>query len=159
MEQISVITALAIFSLILLSTNRTILDSNSIVITGETRVAATSFSQQIIDEISALSFDETTTNGGAISTAADLTPAGILGKEGGEVTEDDVDDYDGLIRTRTSSRIGTLTAEISVSYADTLSPAQPSSSATYLKRVSIKVHNTQLMTDTLYFSHLYSHHR
>lgn len=158
MQSLMLILAITTFTYISMSSNRKMIEQHDVIIQTEAAIAATAFAQQLVAEISAHSFDEATVGGQTVDSPGDLTGPGDLGYESGETDPDDIDDYNGQSYDFKTDRVDGFSALVKVTYANTTSPAQDDSSPTYLKRIKIKVTNSNFMADSLTLQYLVSYH-
>jgi hypothetical protein len=103
------------------------------------------------------SFDEAT-DSIAVSSLNDLTPAGSLDPESGEVYPNfnDVDDYNGFIKVDSTLPSAVFKATCKVDYVNPNSPEVTSTARTWTKRISITITSIS-MADTVRLSSLYSY--
>ena len=155
-QMILVLGAIVLFSFIIINVHRSILNSTELTLEAECIIAANAVASEMMNEICSKAFDEAT-------VSVDLDEAKIpgsftsLGLEGEAIcadtalvcpTYDDIDDYNGYSRKLWTPRIDTLTANVSVAYADTAKPDLIVYQKTRIKRIEVAVTN-KIFPDTL----------
>ncbi|MBI4535305.1 MAG: hypothetical protein HY708_03440, partial [Ignavibacteriae bacterium] len=112
-------------------------------------ITATTIGRSILREIQARSFDERTVNS-FVSAPDSLTLSAFLGPEVGEVYPafDDVDDFNGHVRTVGTDRLGNLYASVTVNYTTRALAGSVSSARTFLKAVNVNLSGTSPSGDT-----------
>ncbi len=150
------IGAMMLLSILVLRVNNTFQNTSSVLLDSKLGLLATSIATSQIEEISRLSFDESTVSN-AVSSTSSLTPPGSLGPETGEVYPnfDDIDDFNGYTKTD-SSMTAIFNISCSVQYVSSTSPDVVSSSPTWNKKISIFV-SSPSMRDTIKMSTIYSY--
>lgn len=130
--------------------NETILTSKDFSYENEAIIVATSIGKSFIREASMLRFDEFTTTRKTL-LADSLTLANALGAESGEVygSYDDVDDYNGLIRSVPTDRMGNFAVRVNVWYTTTALRGALSSNRSFLKTVETTVYGNRYLRDSL----------
>ena len=110
--------AIAIFGMVLLNTNRRIIEQNSDIIRKEYQYYVLSLAKSYIDEAKAKPFFDETLNGGSPAIPNGFTSGGTLGPEGEAYPNfNDVDDFNGLAETDSTKR-GVFHVSIQVGYVD-----------------------------------------
>ena len=139
------IAAIAIFGMLLVSANQSMMRNNLVTVGNEQEYTAVSLANGIIEEARAAGFDQ--------SNSCDLTGMtlpGALGPETGETYDNlgrsnynDFDDYDGLAFTETTdSGIFDITAE--VYYVTQIDPATALAVPSQHKRLDVTVSGNTL---------------
>lgn len=162
------IMALMLMGRIILSINTTTLDSGFTKDMAEYRITATSLGTSMLEETSALSFDEATTDSTIYATSM-LTTASNLGPDAGETTVndyDDIDDYRNYIRIDTLTNSAVYKTRVLVNYV-TISGSDIVTTTTkgFSKEVVVEVMSDFLVDysktpprpDTLRFKQIYSY--
>lgn len=112
------ILALMLMGRLILTVNRTTLDSGFSKDIAEYRISATSLGTSLMESANALAFDEATVDTFLLSTqSSSLTDTSSFGPDVGETSAalfDDIDDYDGYTRvdTLTNSAIFNITGKV-----------------------------------------------
>lgn len=148
------IGALAILSLLILSTMN-VLRSNYVDMSeSELVITGLSLGQSLIDEIKTKEFDEVEVNGGTIDSPSDLSST--LGPDSGEIVNspdtssshvfssltvfDDVDDYDGYVRLVDTDIAESFTLSSVVEYVSLSDPDNATGGTkTYCKRITVTI--------------------
>ncbi len=150
------IGAMMLLSILVLRVNNTFQNTSSVLLNSKLGLLATSIATSQIEEISRLSFDESTVSN-SVSSLSSLTSPGSLGPEIGETypNYDDIDDFNGYTKTDTSM---TAIFKISckVEYVAPSSPDASSSISTWDKKITITV-SSPSMQDTIRMSTIYSY--
>ncbi len=149
-QMILVIGGLVLFSILIINVNRSISGSEDQEISTEFISTATAVGQSLINEISAKSFDESTTT----NPTADinlLTHADLLGPESGETLEsfNDVDDYNNYFKIEQTPRTGNFDVNVDVNYVNEGNFSSIINTVSRVKRVRVAVKST-FMPDTLF---------
>lgn len=139
------IGAIAIFGLLLVTANQSMMRNNLVTVGNEQEYTAVSLANGIIEEARAARFDESNS-----CTLTGLTMPGALGPEAGEVYNDlgrsnfnDFDDYNGLNFTEaTDSGIFDITAE--VYYVTQIDPSTQLGVRSLHKRMDVTVSGNTL---------------
>jgi hypothetical protein len=164
------ITILAMFllSMIILTTNRGFLMTNTTMIDSRYDILSVSLATSILEDATSVAFDEKTA-GAAVTATSSLTAVSSLGIDGAESSTrpdlfDDCDDYncyktnpklDTLVLQGTTQKI-ILNSYCRVDYVDGNSPNTVSTTQTYHKKISVRVISPG-MTDTVKLSTIYSY--
>lgn len=161
------VVAVMIFGIIGTNLQETILENEASLRTNSTSQEAASVGRALIDEIQTKFFDAANASNKVVRLA-DLTPANSLGKGSWEVypSINDVDDYHNMMFTSpapgvmaTSSTPRALrstegyTVTCRVVYVNPDNPSTTSSTATFAKRVTLRISNTY-SADTLTMSYI-----
>lgn len=150
-QSLLAIGAIAIFSLISVRFNSSVLQNLTVEVENKVYLTAFSLADDLIEEIKQKAFDEQTVDFRAI-TPGELTPPLLFGnsKDPGETddpeTWDDIDDYHGYSKDVSLPHAEGYTVTCSVSYVTTNDPNVLTNSQTYLKRVTVTA-------DSPYLSH------
>jgi hypothetical protein len=143
------IAAVMLLGTVILSTNRSLGDTNQVLLNSNVGLEEVSLATSIIEEAQGKAFDEQTDTSN-VTSVGQLTPAGQLGQEGGDSTDlNDFDDYNGL---NNSGRLEVDTLSTGVYYAYTrvhyvtLSNGLDNNSgtATWSKRLDVWVWNKDI---------------
>ncbi len=140
------IAALMLLGTVILSTNRSLGDTNQVLLNSNVGLEEVSLATSIIEEAQGKSFDEQTDTSN-VTVLNQLTPANQLGQENGDSTDlDDFDDYNGLYG-QGRTEVDTLSTGIYYAYTRvhyvTLSKGldNNSNTATWSKRLDVWVWN------------------
>lgn len=139
--------ALAIFSLVSLRFNTSVLENMNVEVENKVYLTAFSLADDMIEEIKQKAFDEKTVDWKAISTS-NLTPWGNFGPDSGEVSSvlyDDIDDYDGYERPVSLPHAEGYVVKCGVSYVIESDPNSLSNFQTYYKKVDVTVTSKYLI--------------
>ena len=145
-ELLLVLGALILFGLIMLSTNRYVIDQNESNIQREFEFYGISLAQSFIEEAKNKAFDEKVINA-AVTGPNQLTHRNSLGPDAGETHPnfDDVDDYAGLILIDSTGR-DEFEVSIEVGYIlDETDPETIINSRTWYKRMNVTISNPFLI--------------
>ncbi len=153
---------LVLVTILVLNANTLVINSEQETYEGEAFDLATNYAQALLNEIGRKKYDQY-----AIDTLyqapSAFTPAGSLGPESGEVitpwpdvapfksftTYNDVDDYNGYVRTIDSEIIKGFQVSAVVYYVTQANTNTKSTTQTYLKRIDVSVqHPSYLKTVT-----------
>ena len=139
-QYILIAGAMAMLSHLSLTVNSSILATSDLSNQNEAVLGATSIAQSVLREVAAKKFDEKTI-GKSVSSVDSLTAVGSLGPESGETYAnfDDVDDFNGYVRTATTDRLGNFNVAVAVSYTDKTTPGGVSSARTFMKAITVTV--------------------
>jgi hypothetical protein len=145
-----IIGALLLLSQISLNVNKSTLDMYDVSYDNEALLTATNIAESILQEVAAKPFDENVI-GKSVSNPDTLTSPLLLGPEYGEEypSFDDVDDYNGHVRTISSGRLGNFTVTVSVCYTTRALLGNCSSSRTFLKKVAVEVSGNPKMKNSV----------
>ena len=145
-ELLLVLGALMLFGVTMLSTNRYMVDQNESIIQREYEFYAISLAQSFIEEAKTKAFDANVINASP-PVPSGFTGNGQLGPAGGEFYPnfDDIDDYNGLSLTDSTSR-GSFDVDIIVGYVKETSPDLIEvSQKTFYKKMIVSVTNPYLI--------------
>ena len=159
-QMLLTIGAIVILGGVILSVNRNIDNTGSILLHSNVGIQEVSIATSIMDQAEGLPFDQNTDTVSVTSTSA-LTPANALGQENGDSTDlDDFDDFNGLNnmgRLETDTLGGNifhiLTRVCYVNRSDLMADA---GTQTWNKRLDVWVWNSQT-TDTVKMNTVYSY--
>ena len=155
------IGAMMLLGLVILGTNRKILDTNDTVLQANCGLDAVSLATSVIQEADSTAFDSSTLNG-TDTLLSQLTPANALGQENGNPNDlNDFDDYNGLNgQGRLDSTVlstGKYYWRTRVYYVGSYSDLNQNSSVpTWTKRLDVYVWNKDL-PDTVVMHSIYSY--
>ncbi|MFU8862083.1 MAG: hypothetical protein ACNA8K_16875 [Cyclonatronaceae bacterium] len=146
------IAAIAIFGMLLVSANQSMMRNNLVTVGNEQEYTAVSLANGIIEEARAGRFDESNS-----CTLTGLTMPGALGPDGSEVNTytnlgrsnfNDFDDYNGLSFTETTdSGIFDITAE--VYYVTQIDPSTQLGIRSLHKRIDVTVSGNTLESNVV----------
>lgn len=155
---ILIVGVIMLLAQVSMNVNGSVLNSKDFSYENEALIAASSFAQSMIRQISNRKFDEKVIAKGVTSTDS-LTAPEYLGSDFGETeaTFDDVDDYHGLSRTLTNGRLGNFAMNVSVSYTSPASPGTVSATRTFLKRVQVTVSGNRYLKNNVVMSSIVSY--
>jgi len=143
------IGALAIFSLVSVRFNSSVLQNLTVEVENKVYLTAFSLADDLIEEIKQKAFDEETVEWRAVATG-ELTPASNFGVfDAGETSVeyfDDIDDYNGYSKEVSLPHAEGYTVICYVSYVNAADPDVISGTQTYFKRVTVTA-------DSKYLSH------
>lgn len=148
-QMLLVIGSIALFSILVINTNRTLLISQEQELNSELILTATSVGKNIINEISSKAFDQATIYN-PVYNIDSITAANALGPETGESAGlfNDVDDYNSFYQSVATPRAGSFDLNVTVNYVDDSNVNTILSSKSRTKRVKVAVTNPFLL-DTL----------
>jgi len=153
---------------VILSVNTNTLEVGFTKDMAEYRITATSLGTSMLEQSSALAFDENTVDSIA-TTASSLTIASLLGHDGVETSVnlfDDIDDYNGYIKIDSLSNSAIFKTKVTVSYVDISgSNVVSTTTRTFSKEVKVDVTSDYLVDysvapprpDTLRFKQIFSY--
>jgi len=141
-ESLFVFFAFALLATINLTIHAKAINSMESRFKYEARLLALTFSAELMDEITRLSFDEKTVKE-AVQSPEDLTSWYAFGHDGGDDFKDDVDDYHGYAVAGDSTVYPGFVIGVWVSYLDKDDPYHESKVPSFHKRIEITVENTQ----------------
>ena len=143
-ELLLVLGALMLFGVTMLSANRYMVDQNESIIQREYELYAISLVQSFYEEAKTKEFDENVI-GASPPVPSGLTEYDQLGPGGGETYPifDDIDDYNGLALTDTTSR-GYFDVAIVVGYVEETDPDVIVNYETLFKTIFVSVSNPYL---------------
>ena len=155
-ELLLVLGAIMLFGLTMLSANRYIIDQNESIIQREYAFYSISLAQSFIEEAKTKEFDTVLING-SVTTPDELTQWNALGTAGESYPNfDDVDDYNNLSLTDSTSR-GEFDVSIEVGYVDETDPETIIQEESWYKRMNVTISNALLIQPIVLgfvFSHL-----
>lgn len=139
-QYIFIVGVMFLVSQLTLRLNSSVLQAKVLGTENESVLAATSFAQAFLHEVTARHFDERVI-GKKITTVDSLTVPASLGPETGETysTFDDIDDFNGYVRTAINDRLGTDTLRVAVSYTNKTSVGTTSSARTFMKSIAVTI--------------------
>jgi len=146
MQQLLVIGALIILGSLILTFNRSTQNVNTNNYFNTALVDATASAQSLLERIQSKAFDEKTITS-SVNTASQLTSISNFGPDAGEtgnLTYDDVDDYNRYAEVDSLQHFGAFSLSVAVNYGQKYSPETVSSSQTFLKKVDVTVSNPNL---------------
>jgi hypothetical protein len=151
------IGALVLLSTVILSMNKTFIQTEQDTMKSEIGITAVSLATSVIEEASGMAFDKATDTTSIASTTL-LTPVASLGKEAGETyaTFNDFDDFNNYDTTFALNRSGTFRVRATVVYVSAANPALASATPTWNKKMTVTV-SSPTMTDTLKMDYVYSY--
>jgi hypothetical protein len=171
-QQLFSIAALLLLSLTILRVNNTILYSDEVMNNSKFAMMANSIATSLIEEASgvrsggqSMHFDENTILNEVVDSTQ-LTPANLLKKESGEITEDqfdDFDDYNGYTQEDTFYGSVTFYSKCEVCYINPNNPDVKLNNFSWHKKLSVSVtwkQNDQpigFVADTIKQSTIYSY--
>lgn len=156
----TMLTLLAMMMLTLLSVriNSAILQTQISMQNSKFGLAAISLTTSIIENANKLSFDEVTIDNALVNTST-LTRVNALGKDAGETTPsqyDDFDDYDDYQYDERSLASAYYHISCNVTYINPLTPNVDSNSPTFHKKLTVSVSSVS-MIDTVKISTAFSY--
>jgi hypothetical protein len=142
-----IIGAMLILSQLSLTVNNSVLGMQDISYENEAVLAGTSLAQSTLRLICSKAFDQKVI-GKKITSPDSLTTT--LGPEAGETyaTYNDVDDYNGVVRTDTTGRLGAFTVRVNVNYTTKALLGGVSASKTFMKAVTVTVSGNPYLKNT-----------
>ena len=162
------IAAVFLLSMVILTTNRGLITTNTTMVDNRYGILATSLATSTIERATSKAFDNNTDTL-AINTTSSLTNVNALGIETGESRNypQNFNDFDDYNCYRTTPKLDTLTFEgtsrsiifntlCSVDYVNPNSPMTISNSRTWSKKITVSVFATG-MSDTIRMSSVYSY--
>jgi len=175
------ILAMLLLSISILTINRQTMTTNDTMMSSRYGLMALSLGNSIIQDATALSYDEKTGHGGSVSDSTQFTASASLGLDGtaelasNPNTFDDFDDYncykttpktDVIIvdATVTPNKTMTFNSLCQVDYVQSGNPSVVSSTQTWSKRMMIKIYSPDLINsftnkpDTLRLSTVFSYY-
>lgn len=116
----------------------------------EAVLTALNIAESVLHEVAAKSFDENVI-GKSVSSPDSLTSPMALGPDYGESfpSFDDIDDYNGHVRTANSGRLGNFTVTVNVCYTTRALAGNCSSSRTFLKKVGVTVSGNPKLSNSV----------
>lgn len=159
-QMLLTIGAIAILGGVILSVNRNINNTGTILLHSNIGIEEVSLASSIMEEAQGLAFDEVTDTS-AVSSPSQLTPANALGQENGDSTDlNDFDDFNGL-NNNGRLEIDTLATGIfyvftRVCYVNQNDVMGNAGTQTWNKRLDVWVWNTS-STDTVKMQSVFSY--
>lgn len=162
------IMALVLMGRLILTVNRTTLDTGFTKDLSEYRITGTSLGTSMLEKASNLAFDETTVEA-QISLTSSLTASASMGPDAGETTEtlyDDIDDYNNYTITEAISGSAIFKTKVTVQYVQVASNViTTTSTKTFSKLLSVDITSDYLIDysvnpprpDTLRFQQIFSY--
>lgn len=137
---------------LIITINTTVLDVGFTKDMAEYRITATSLGTSMLEQSSALAFDEATVDSGTTSTAS-LTAKSSFGPEASETDEtlfDDIDDYHNFSKIDSLEHSAIFKTKVTVSYITIAgSNVVPTSSKTFSKEVTVDITSDYLVNFTV----------
>lgn len=162
------IAAIFLLSMVILSTNRGLITTSTVMVDNRYGILGVSLATSIIEQASGKAFDHNTDTI-AVTNVNQLTNVEALGIDPGELSSDPTtfNDFDDFNVYRTVPRTDSLIIEgtnkkmvfntyVSVDYVNPDNPNNISSTKTWCKRISVKVISPGL-NDEIKMSSLYSY--
>jgi hypothetical protein len=162
------ILALVLMGRLVITINTTVLDVGFTKDMAEYRITATSLGTSMLEQSSALAFDEATVDSGTTATTY-LTASSSFGPESGETTEhlyDDIDDYHNFSKIDSLEHSAIFKTRVSVSYITVSgSSLVPTSTKSFSKQVTVDITSDYLVNysvtpaqpETLRFKQIFSY--
>lgn len=149
--------ALALLSFLVLRVNSTQITSLDDMQNTKYGLLAVSLATSVLEDANRRAFDNNTINK-AVTVLDSLTPKGSLGPETGETydTFDDIDDYNNYTRLDSTSKVAAYRINCKVEYVDTTNPNQAAGTATWHKKITVKV-TSKSIKDTVTLSQIFSY--
>lgn len=149
------IGAMILLSILILRVNGTFLTTGTTLMDTKFGVLATSIATSEIEEISGKAFDNYTASN-PTKNLNDLSAN--LGPDSGETisTYNDIDDYNGYVKTDSSMPSAIFKTLCTVCYVSSNNLEQASSTKTWFKKITIQV-TSKSMPDTVRVSTVYSY--
>jgi hypothetical protein len=153
-----VLGGIVLFSTLVLSVNRALMNSEDQSIRAEYLSLAVSSGQNLLNEISSKAFDHQVVDNSPLEDIYNLTSPGLLGPEAGEnsISYNDVDDYNYYTTEDSSSGRGNFKLFVRVNYVNENNGTDTLSIRSRMKRVAINVTN-YYMVDTVKLYYLKSY--
>ncbi len=150
------IGALLLFSLVSLNFNSTVLTNTTVEVENKVYLTAFSLADDLIEEIKQKAFDAATLNF-PTTNPDNLTPAGSLGHGGWEVypNYNDIDDYNGFVKTVSAPHAEGYSVACTVTYVDTDDPDIVVGTQTFYKKVTVTVSSPYLRSP-ISLSHIFT---
>jgi len=157
-QSLTTIGAIALFSLISIRFNATVLENTTVEVQNKVYLTAFSLADDLLEEIKQKAFDEQTVVFRSINPE-ELTPLNQFapqfrdpGETSNPLTWDDIDDYNGYSKDISLPHAEGFHVASTVTYVSAANPDQNSSTQTFFKRVQISVTSPYLShTVTLSF--------
>ena len=162
------IMGLILMGRLILSINRTTLDTGFTKDMSEYRITGTSLGTSMLEKASNLAFDEQSVDAEILAVSS-FTANASLGKDAGETTEatfDDIDDYNNYVSIDTLSTSATFKSRVTVQYISVASNViTVSATQQYMKMLTVDVTSDYLVDysvepprpDTLRFKEIFSY--
>ena len=139
------IGSMALLALVSLRFNTTVLENKTTEVENKVYLTAFSLADDLIEEIKQKAFDEQTVEWRAIPKEQ-LTPTTAFapevldaGESNDPATWDDIDDYNGYIKSVSLPHVENYSVLSTVEYVSASDPDEISSSQTYFKRITVRV--------------------
>ena len=157
-QMLLVLGAMMLMSMLILSSNRAVLENSDMVAQGGYRLMATSLGQAVIEEAGPKEFDEVVVGTPPTDLPSGFTAPGTLGPDSGESYPDfdDVDDFNGLERDITAADSVGYHLSVQVGYVDAADPNTVISSRTFFKKMDVTVSSDYFPGDTV-LSYIFSY--
>lgn len=162
------ILALVLMGRMVITINTTMLDAGFTKDMAEYRITATSLGTSMLEQTSAMAFDEASVDSGASSTSV-LTAAASFGPDATESSEDlydDIDDYHNYVKVDSLEYSAIFKTRVTVSYI-TISGSNvvTTSSKSFSKQVTVDITSDYLVNysvtpavpETLRFKQIFSY--
>ncbi|MBA4313616.1 MAG: hypothetical protein C0417_13405 [Chlorobiaceae bacterium] len=158
-QTIFALFALALLGTVVVSMNRSLGNSNQVIIQAKLGVTAISIASSLVEEAQGKAFDKNTDED-IVTATTQLTPSAQLGLETGEFYPDslnDFDDFNNLQRTITPDTLsGVFNISCRVYYIDPATPNVAQTSQTWHKKLNVQVTSPQ-MKDTVDAEYIFSY--
>ncbi|MCX8010137.1 MAG: hypothetical protein N3A61_03210 [Ignavibacteria bacterium] len=156
-ETLLTIIALVILSLIILWVNSSLLSNTTTRVENKSAFQIISIGERLIEEAKLKKFDERVLNS-PIYHRDSLTAAYNLGPEGETYPYfDDVDDYNGLNKSFSTTDIPSINVSAQVRYVDENNPNNTTSNRTFLKKLTITL-TSSYYSENIVVEHIFSYH-
>jgi len=158
MERFLVIGGTILLTVLILNFSRSDYNQSTASLNNEAIVTAISICQSMLEEIQTRAFDEATVST-FVTDPSELSNVVLMGKESGEVDStqfDDVDDFNGYLRTFTLPRLGDFDTSVDIYYIDEANPDNEVFVKTFTKRIDISITNA-FLPDTLVINKIISY--
>jgi hypothetical protein len=149
-QSLTTIGAIALFSLISIRFNSSVLENMSVEVENKVYLTAFSLADDLIEEIKQKAFDEQTVDFRSISPG-ELTPSYLFapevldpGENGYPSTWDDIDDYNGYSKQVSLPHAEGFSVTSRVDYVQENNYDQVSSTQTFFKRIEVRVSSDYL---------------
>lgn len=147
-ELLLTLGAITIFGLTMLGVNEHMISGTEAIYDQQAEYLAMNIAQKYIEEAKTKAFDEKTINKESSITQSSFTQNIFLGPDTGENYPnnfDDVDDYDGLAVTDTSTIIA-MDVAVAVTYVQAANLTAPVATREYYKLMNVEVSNSYLQS-------------
>lgn len=167
-QTVLTILALVLMGRLILTVNSTMLDVGFTKDMAEYRITATSLGTSMLEQSSAMAFDEATVDSGTTATTY-LTSSSSFGPELTETSEDlfdDIDDYQNYTKIDTLEHSAIFKTHVAVSYITIAgSSVVPTTTKSFSKQVSVEITSDYLVDysvtpaqpETLRFNQIFSY--